>query len=314
MDRHELRARHHVEELAGQVGGGADACARVEQGAGLRLGECNQLGHALHAERGMHDQYVRGLGERRHRDQAVADLVAHVVHQRLVDGVAQRRVEKRVAIGRGGSCRLDGDRPARSGLVLDHELLPQDLPEPGADQPRDDVRGATRRKSDHDPHRPHWVVLGMRHCGTCHCGDADDYCCGNPMNAANRYSASKPRWMPHGRNLPMNILVGARLCCGASADASMKLPRRPIERERWLALPGCAQELGERFVPVGTQGHADRDQDGGSGGAVPADRRRHQGAGEGRLARQAQQSAGLDGSQHDHSPGVIGSGGSAGSL
>ena len=55
-----------------------------------------------------------------------------------------------------------------------------------------------------------------------------------------------------------------------------------------------AEELGERVVPLGAEGHADRRQDGRQGRPVDADRRRHQGTGQGRPSHQAEQPAGLD--------------------
>jgi hypothetical protein len=94
---------------------------------------------------------------------AVADEIERkLLVERRVDGVVWTDEGDRVAIGRRAEYGLHADIAARAGPVLDDKLLPQMLRKILADDTRDDVVGAARRKRDDPVHRPRRIDFRRR--------------------------------------------------------------------------------------------------------------------------------------------------------
>jgi hypothetical protein len=157
-----LHARQYLEQLAGQMCAGGDAGGCERQLVGLALRQIDQLLDALHADRGMHDQNVGRRGETNNRDEVLGEIEREIGAHRGVDRIGDRPHQQRVAV-LGSACdELGGERRSRSGLVLDHDLLAEELAHALPDDARGDVGARSRGETDHDPNRAVRIVVGTR--------------------------------------------------------------------------------------------------------------------------------------------------------
>ena len=156
MHRHGLDAGHGVEQFAGQMRRRADAGGGVEQ-ARLLLGERDELGKVLHAERRMHHQDVGGVGKRCDRGEVLAEprLQGSWKASRWRDwpsscSASCSRRAPSAPRSRSRPCRPPrcGSRPRPAGRDFAHL---------GADHPGDDVGRAAGRQSRR---RNEWACSG----------------------------------------------------------------------------------------------------------------------------------------------------------
>ena len=156
-----LHAGHHLEELAGQVDRRSVArrCEVELAGICLRIGD--ELGHRVRGHRRIDDQHVRNARDEDHRREILHVVVRHLGVEAGVDRVrADRSHLERVAVGRGMGDELRADVAARTGSVVDDDLLAPGLGQLLRDVARQDVGRATGRKRDDDADRFHRVRLG----------------------------------------------------------------------------------------------------------------------------------------------------------
>ena len=150
----ELDARARREFQRVQMHDGAVAAGRVIELAGIGLGVGDQLLHVLHGQRGRHQQHAGGIGHMRDRREILLDVVGQARHQmrrnrmRAARGEQQRRaIRSRLhAFGRT-------NRAARTGLVVDDELLAQILRNALRDHARNQIGRTARRKRHDHAHR-----------------------------------------------------------------------------------------------------------------------------------------------------------------
>ena len=98
--------------------------------------------HRLHRRRWIDHEHQARCRQLRNRCEVVHRVVGQLWIHRRIDGVLMVRHEQRVAVGWriGNDFRSDHTRGA--GAVIDNDLLFQRLGEFGADETREDVRGA----------------------------------------------------------------------------------------------------------------------------------------------------------------------------
>jgi hypothetical protein len=100
------------------------------------------------------DQEVRNIGDQRDRGEVPRRIDGQVPEDRGVDrDRADVPEEDRVAVGRGLGGRVHGDVARCAGTILDDDRLAEDLGEPRADDPRNDVRRATGGEGNDHPDR-----------------------------------------------------------------------------------------------------------------------------------------------------------------
>ena len=87
--------------------------------------------------------------------------------QHRTDQAARAEHEQRMTVRGRLHERLRGDVAAGARPVIDDELLAKSLRQPLPDQACDDVRRATGRNADDDPHRLRGIGLRDRGAGTC---------------------------------------------------------------------------------------------------------------------------------------------------
>ena len=93
------------------------------------------------------------------------EIEAELFVERRIDGVHCAAEQQRVTVGGRTNDRFGRDVAARAGPVLDNDRLVELLRQPLADQARNDVEVAARRKADQDTHRPRRI--GLRRCAPC---------------------------------------------------------------------------------------------------------------------------------------------------
>ena len=140
----DVDAGDHLEELAGEMRGGAVAAGGIGERAGLRFCERDQLLHRLRRHRRMEDEDHRRGGEVNHRREVL---------QAVIDG------EHRVAVRRRPRDELGADDAARAGPVLDDELLAERGAELGREDADENVGAAAGREWHDQADRPRRIIL-----------------------------------------------------------------------------------------------------------------------------------------------------------
>jgi hypothetical protein len=107
----------------------------------------DKLGNVVGRHRRMHRHYVGQPNQSGDRSAVANEIERKLLVERRVDGVVRTDEGDRVAIGYRAEHRLHAYIAARPGPVLDDELLPQMIRQILADNARDDVVGAARRKT-----------------------------------------------------------------------------------------------------------------------------------------------------------------------
>ena len=236
-----LDAGHRHEHFAGQMRGGAGAGRRHVDLAGIGLGVGDEFGDGLGFDALADRHHVRHPDKGGDGGDVAREIEFQVGVQRGVDEVGRIDQQHGVAVGLGIDHRFRADIAAGAGLVLDDELLPQPLREPRADQPRDDVVGAARRKADHPAHRPRRIVQRR--------GAADRSCQETRWKCKWRSAeiAARRRLMPF---LPRRTFLDAVRSCASRLPCvvtnSQRHPPRQAEAEMTPA--------GERSYFVGLAG------------------------------------------------------------
>ena len=171
----ELHANQVAKHFACQVGGGACARGREHALGRVFLEQRNQLGHAVHAQRGVDDEHVGQRGHQGHGLKVLDRVVRQVLVQAGVDGVrADGAAKQRVAIGRRLGHKRCANAARLAGLVLDHHSLFQRLLQLVGDGAANDVGGATGGEGHHvadglgiGPVARLGMGLGGRQCAQC---------------------------------------------------------------------------------------------------------------------------------------------------
>lgn len=187
-----------VEQLAGKVGG------RAHAGGGeidaLLLGELDQLGQGLHAQRLMDDEDVREVDAAGHRCE-VLERVVFQLHQMRGDRQRTDRTEQQgCTVARHAGHDLMGDVAPRARLVVDDHRLADVVGQLLRNQPGCRVGGTAGGEADHEGHglfRRKVIGMGRRQAcrrdETGH-GQPDGRCRDGLAEAA-----SQPRRQPTGR-------------------------------------------------------------------------------------------------------------------
>src|SRR5262245_20614152 len=160
---HEVDPGHHLEQLAGHMGRGADTARRHVDLARIGLGVSDEFGDCLSWHRWI-DHYDKG------HDNNAGDR-CNVADEIEVELVIERRVgracvgpdhEQRVAVRRRAHDRLGADIATRARPVLDHEWLAKPLRQPLTHQTGDDVGRSAWGEWGDDAHRPRRISLRPR--------------------------------------------------------------------------------------------------------------------------------------------------------
>src|SRR5439155_1696825 len=92
------------------------------------------------------------------RDAVADEVEGKPFVERRVDGVVRADEDDSVTIWRSAECGLHADIAARTDPVLDDELLAQMIRQILADDARNDVVGAARRKANNPVHWPRRIA------------------------------------------------------------------------------------------------------------------------------------------------------------
>jgi hypothetical protein len=119
-----VEAGPFAEDVAAQVGAGADTRRRAVELAWICLCVRDELLEGLDRQRRVHHQYVGHLGDLHDRHQVGQRVVAELWVQRRVHGDRADRVHnERVAVGGRPHYDLGAEVAASAGFVVDDELL-----------------------------------------------------------------------------------------------------------------------------------------------------------------------------------------------
>src|SRR5262249_51439829 len=144
---------HALEHLRGEVRLRAAARGAVLQRAGLALGERDQLLRGRGGPPRVDDQQRRQVDEVGDEGEVPKRVERQARIDRRIDGVRADRVdEQRVRVAFLLRDELAGDVAGGARAVLRDDLLSPFLGELLRERPRQDVRGAARRKGDDDAH------------------------------------------------------------------------------------------------------------------------------------------------------------------
>ena len=160
-------ARHEREQLARQVRGAADARRSVIDPVGRRLCRRKEIRHCLVGARGVDHEYQRPRGGEHDSRKTFLGIEGQVLVERIVDCMAGRRHQQRVAVGGRLGDRVGADRSTRAGLVIDDDRLAPVGTKFLANGPRKDVGATTGRIRHDDSDRLVWI-------GLCACGRRRD--------------------------------------------------------------------------------------------------------------------------------------------
>src|SRR5262249_23647774 len=130
-------------------------------------------------------------------------------------------------LGRAGDV-FGGEARAGAGLAFDHELLAETLPHALAQNARSDVGCRARNEADDDPHRLHWIVLGLRWESRKRQRKLSRQCAGDCHRAARHRAAPWPIHI----FLPVFVHCGHFFRPAASATVAQRfisLPRKPVK-------------------------------------------------------------------------------------
>src|SRR5438552_5818274 len=125
---------------------------------GFRIGD--ELGDVVSWDRQVYLHHVSQSHRPGNRDAVADEVEGKPFVERRVDGVVRADEDDSVTIWRSAECGLHADIAARTDPVLDDELLAQMIRQILADDARNDVVGAARRKANNPVHRP--CRIGLR--------------------------------------------------------------------------------------------------------------------------------------------------------
>ena len=146
-------ARHRLEELGGEVRGGAVSLRGVIQLSRIAFHQLDELLHRCRGDFRIHQQHVRDRGDHAHRHELRRVVPELRIEQPVDHQRRRRRGEQRVAVGlglvrRGRADVAGGARP----VVDDHRLAPL-LRQLLADVARQQIGAAAGRERHDDAHR-----------------------------------------------------------------------------------------------------------------------------------------------------------------
>jgi len=151
---------HHLEQLAGHMGHGADARRRHVDFAGSGLGVGDELGNRAGRNRRVHHHNVGTSEDARDRRDVADEIEVELIVERRVGRVGAPDHEQRVAVlqarARPPRCRCAATRP-----IVDDELLAELFRQSLTYQARRDVGRAGRRDWHADAPA---ASIGLRPC------------------------------------------------------------------------------------------------------------------------------------------------------
>jgi len=139
----QVDAGHHLEQLAGEMGGASDTTRRHVELARIGLDVGDELGNGLGRNRWIHHHDAGLANNARHWRDVADEVEIEVVEERGVDGVRRPDQKQCVSVGRGTHDHLGGSIAARARPVLNDELLAKPLRQPLSDQARGDIESAS---------------------------------------------------------------------------------------------------------------------------------------------------------------------------
>ena len=149
---------HRLEQLAGQVDGGAAAARGHVELAGMAARILDEVWHAVDAQLsgplGVHDHHIGYAGHQGDRYKVFLRVVGQLGIQRLVDAVcAYRTHQQGVAVAWRFGDLLGADIAGSTSPVFHHKGLSKGPGQLRRNRPGQDVGGAAWRKRHHDLHR-----------------------------------------------------------------------------------------------------------------------------------------------------------------
>jgi hypothetical protein len=157
--------REQVEEFASDMRIGADSCAAVVKRARPCFREIDEIAHRVRGHRGMHRQHRRRRRQVRNRREIVHHVVRHAAVEKSIGHQRQRVDRDCVAIRRRTRDGFHPDIAGGAAAIFDYHLLPQQLGQPGADDPSDDIDAAAGRERRDQTNRLVRVIVGLRRSG-----------------------------------------------------------------------------------------------------------------------------------------------------
>src|SRR5262245_8767183 len=155
----DVEAGHHLEELASDMRSRPDAGRCHADLARIALGIGDELRRGFGRNRwiDLHDE-GRPYHGRDRRDVADEIEVKFLIERRIDRG-RRRSEQQRITIRRRTHDRFGADVGARTGPVLDQELLAQPLRQPLPHKPRDQISVSGGRERNDHAHRARWIGL-----------------------------------------------------------------------------------------------------------------------------------------------------------
>ena len=153
-DMADIGAGAQLEQLGREMLGAAVARRGIEQLAGLRLGQCHQVGDRLGRMRRRDHQQLRHRGQQRDRGEVLRRPERHLGLDQRIDRMGEGAQQQGAAVGRGLGHNLVADHAGGAGLVLDDDGGAQCLLQGILDEPRRRVGAAARRIGHDDPDLP----------------------------------------------------------------------------------------------------------------------------------------------------------------
>src|SRR5262249_49090437 len=122
---------------------------------------------------GVGDEFRNGTGwkrwidfqDRRHthnacyRRDVANEVEPEFIVKGRVDGVRERDLKERIAIGRRFNDRLRGEIAGAARSIVDNELLAELLRQPLRDQTSGQIADSAGRITDNEAYWPHWIGL-----------------------------------------------------------------------------------------------------------------------------------------------------------
>src|SRR5215813_12666936 len=155
-----VRARHHLEHLAGDVSGTSNSRRRHAELPRIGLRKGDEVEHGLYRQRIVDVENLIAAAEGGDRSNFTGEIDGAI--ERGVNHVVRRNDQKRVAVRRRARHHLGRDVGGSTRPVLDDECLTEPLLQRFSHQARRDVDGLSRGKADDDAHRPAWIALRIR--------------------------------------------------------------------------------------------------------------------------------------------------------
>src|SRR5260221_4727447 len=148
----EIDARHHLEELAGDMDRGSDTAGRHVDFARIGFGISDELGNGLGRNRwvDLHDE--RHADDARDWRDVAHEIEFEVFIERHVYRVGRSDLQKRVAVRRRPQGRLSRDIAGSTRPVVDYEFLTETLRQPLRHDARNNVGRPAGGKANDDTH------------------------------------------------------------------------------------------------------------------------------------------------------------------